>query len=98
VLEHEQQRKYLHGLAQAHIVRQTRAQSEPGEQVQPSHAGLLVRPQAGLEFRSGADLRQPLRLTQLLQDVGQPRACNKLRPVAVRGGTAILERDTRQKA
>ena len=40
--QHQQQRQHLHGLAQAHVIGEARAQAEAGQQMQPAHASLLI--------------------------------------------------------
>ena len=69
---HQQQRQHLDGLAQPHVVGQAGAQPEPGQQMQPLHAGLLVGPQRAVQGRAGIDAGA-VRRAQRLQRLGQPR-------------------------
>ncbi len=52
-LEAEVQGEQLHGLAEAHVVRQHPAQAQPGHLGQPRQPPLLVGPQGGVEARGG---------------------------------------------
>jgi hypothetical protein len=69
VLENQEQRQYLDGFAQSHVVRETGAKPEAVQQVEPTDAGLLIGPQCRLERRSRLDagesvgLRRPLRVS-----------------------------------
>ena len=55
---HQQERQHLHRLAEAHVIRETGAQPEAGEQMQPSHAGLLIGAQRRLQCGAGIQLRE----------------------------------------
>ena len=97
-LQYQEQGEHLDGLAQAHVIGKARSQPQPGEEVQPTDADLLIRAQRGLELRPGADLRKALRLTQSLQSIGQPRAGDHLRPVGIGGIVGLVERGPRQQS
>ena len=85
--ERYQQREYLDGLAQSHIVRQARSQAKLAEQIEPAHAYFLVGPQFAFQGRTGMNARQPFRTAKPLQCLRQPRTRNYLRPVRI--GTAV---------
>ena len=83
---HQQQRQDLDGLSQAHVVGQTGAQAETGQQVQPPRAGALVGAQRAFQRRSGIGT-VAVPGPQRLQGFLQPRAGGDAGPVGVcRGG------------
>ena len=73
-LQRAQKREHLQGLAQTHVVGQTRAEAQAHEQVQPADALGLVRPQLRRKMRPRIGRRQmSLRGAQFGQRVRQPR-------------------------
>ena len=88
----QQQREDLDRLAESHVVGQAGAESQPGEQVEPANAGLLVGAQIGLELVARIDLRQPLGLAQAVQSFGEPGTGGDCRPVGVGRLVASSER------
>ena len=83
-------------MAQPHVIGQTRAKPETGEQREPAQAVLLIGTQCGLECRAGVDGGQGFRRTQAAQGVRQPCARADFRPVGVRCG--FFQRGTSQQA
>ena len=83
LFQHQQQRQHLDGLAEAHVVGEARAESEPGEQMQPLHAGLLIGPQRAVERSPGIDARETVGPAQLGQRLREPRPGDGLAPVGV---------------
>ena len=82
-LQHHEQREHLNGLAQTHIVGETAAKTEAGQEVEPAHARLLIGPQRGLQCVAGLHAREPFLAAQRFQRFGQPGAGHHPRPVAV---------------
>ena len=72
-LHHQQQRQHLHRLAEAHVVGEAGAQAETGEQVQPSHADLLIGAQSRLQRCTGIHVRQLGRIAKAGKRLRQPR-------------------------
>ena len=70
---HQQQRQHLHRLAEAHVIGEARAQAEAGEQMQPSHAGLLIGSQRRLQRGARIQLRQLGRIAKAGERLRQPR-------------------------
>ena len=64
LLQHQQQRQDLDGLAEPHVVGEAGAEPEPGEQMEPLHAGLLIGPQRRLQRAAGIGAREPVRAAQ----------------------------------
>ena len=80
----QQQRQHLDRLAQPHVVGQAGAEAEPGQQMQPLHAGLLIRPQRRRAAPARDRLPAPSGARSALQRLRQPRAGRHARPVGDR--------------
>ncbi len=92
----EQQRQNLDRLAEPHVVGQACPEPQPGQQMQPLHTGLLIRPQYAMQRRAGIAART-VRCAKFLQRFRQPRSCRNVRPVG--GGhlrRIVRDRRTRQ--
>ena len=66
-----QQREHLHGLAQSHVVRQASAESELPQEVYPSQAVFLIRPQFPFELFGrigGFDAVKPLQFVPRMSE------------------------------
>jgi hypothetical protein len=87
VLE-QQQGQHLDGLAQPHVISQTRAEPEPRQQVQPLQAGALIGSQCAAQRRAGIDA-SAIRGAQRPQCLGEPRPGRHLRPVGT--GRLLLD-------
>ena len=72
--QHQQQRQHLHRLAEAHVVGEAGAQAEAGEQMQPSHADLLIGSQRRLQRGAGIQSRQVGRIAKAGERLRQPRS------------------------
>ena len=78
VSQHQQQREYLNGLAQSHIVGEAGPETELGEQIKPAHAHLLIGTQRAVQSRAGIDASQSLRTAQVPS--ASPRATDRRPP------------------
>ena len=70
---HQQQCQHLHRLAEPHIVGEAGAQAEARQQVQPAHAGLLIRAERCLQGRARIEVRQFVRIAKTGERLRQPR-------------------------
>ena len=78
---HQQQRQHLDRLAQSHVVGEAGAEPEAGQQMQPLHAGALIRPQRAAQRRR-RDRRRRRRARAAPCSVSrQPRPGGHARPV-----------------
>ena len=96
VLQHQQQREHLDRLAQPHVVGEAGAHAQPDEKVEPTHAGLLVRTQLGLEIAARVDVGEAFGRPQSAQHVGEPRAGGHLRPIGGVGRRLVGRRAGQQ--
>ena len=69
---HQQQRQHLDGLAEPHVVGKAGPEPEPGQQVQPLHAGLLIGPQRARASAGPGSTPAPSGRAQRLQRLRQP--------------------------
>ncbi len=74
LLEYQQERKHLHGLAQSHVVGEACAESQPMKEIEPADAGLLVGSERRAERRTRVHARQSLRTAQAPQRLREPGA------------------------
>ena len=87
----EDQRQGLQGLAEPHVVGQTRPEPEPDKEAEPAHARLLIGPQARLQLRPRQRGGERVRLAQRAQRLREPFARRDLRPVGA--GWRVLRLD-----
>src|ERR1039458_3637706 len=95
-LQNQQERKNLDGLAQPHVVRQTRPQAELCSSVNVCDPHLLVGPQHALERMAGVDGGQSPWAAQPVQGLSQPGARGHFRPIGA--GCCIRVRDADVRA
>ena len=79
-LEQKKQRQHLYGFAKSHIVGQTGAKAKFCQQIKPSHAHLLIRPQPALQCITRVGPGQALRTPQRFQRFCQPGTRYHLSP------------------
>ena len=97
-VEGEQQRENLNRLAKTHVVGEARAQTEPGQKMQPLQSGLLIRPQCRLQRSAGIDAGEAFRAAASLKRLFEPRASLHMRPLgAGRSRSSSIEIGARQQ-
>ena len=100
LLQREQERQDLHGLAEPHVVGQAGAQSERLQEREPAHAHRLIRPQLGAEPAGQGRLAQSLGPAQAVERFLQPGAGHHFGPRRGLGrgpGGARAHRGARQE-
>ena len=90
VLENQEERQYLDGFAQSHVVRETGAKPEAVQQVEPTNTCLLIRSQCCLERRSRLDAGESLRAAQAFESLCEPGPGAHRRPVGIRRVARLL--------
>src|ERR1039458_4945140 len=91
VLEDEQKRQDLNSLSEAHVIGKATSKTKLGEEVEPAHTHLLIRPQRAVQGGAGFDAGQRLRTAKSFQRFEQPGSCDHLGPIGV--GLAAVGRD-----
>src|SRR3989449_10663070 len=76
----EYQRQHLHRFAESHVVGQTSAEAECGQEAQPAHPHLLVWTQCCLQRFSRFNARERIGMTKTFERLGEPRPSTDARP------------------
>ena len=90
VLENQEQRQYLDGFAQSHVVRETGAKPEAVQQVEPTDTGLLIGAQRRLKRRTRLDAGESVGAAQALESLREPGSGAHRRPVGIRRVARLL--------